>query len=98
MSKDASELLVLLATSYGKLFCLAITTTFCKAAAISQQFTNCLTEIFFTKALAKAEELDETYAKTGKPTGPLFGLPISLKDQFQIKLTECNMEITSWIG
>jgi amidase len=46
-----------------------------------------LTEIFFTEALEKAQELDEIYSKTGKPTGPLFGMPISLKDQFQIKGT-----------
>jgi Asp-tRNA(Asn)/Glu-tRNA(Gln) amidotransferase A subunit family amidase len=45
-----------------------------------------LTEIFFAQALQRAKELDDNYAKTGL-TGPLFGLPISLKDQFEIKGT-----------
>lgn len=96
VSKNVGELLDSLAK--GKLSCLAVTTVFCKAAAIAHQVTNCLTEIFFTEALAKAKEFDDIYAKTGKPTGPLFGLPISLKDQFQIKGKECNMGIASWIG
>jgi amidase len=96
ISKDTEDLLE--ATTTGKLSCLAVTTAYCKAAAIAHQLTNCLTEIFFTQALTRAKELDEIYAKTGKPVGELFGMPISLKDQFQIKGTECNMGIASWIG
>lgn len=82
----------------GKLSCLAATTAFCKAAAVAHQVTNCLTEIYFAQALAQAKEFDDIFAKTGKPTGALFGVPISLKDQFEIKGTECNMGIASWIG
>jgi amidase len=37
------------------------------------------------KALARAKELDDYLAKTGKVTGPLHGLPVSLKDTFPIK-------------
>lgn len=37
-------------------------------------------------ALMRAKELDEYYAKNGKTVGPLHGLPISLKDQFRIKV------------
>lgn len=96
VTKDTGELITSLAT--GKFSCLAVTTAFCKAAAVAHQLTNCLTEIFFTEALAKAKELDGIFAKTGKPTGALFGVPISLKDQFEIKGTECNMGIASWIG
>jgi amidase len=33
--------------------------------------TNCLTEVFFDKAIERAKELDEHYAKTGKTVGPL---------------------------
>lgn len=44
--------------------------------------TNCLTEILFKEALARAQFLDEHLAKTGKVIGPLHGLPISLKDCF----------------
>ena len=42
--------------------------------------TNCLTEILFSEAVARAEFLDEHLEKTGEVIGPLHGLPISLKD------------------
>jgi hypothetical protein len=38
-------------------------------------------------ALARAKELDDIFKKTGKVVGPLHGLPISLKDQFRIKVS-----------
>jgi len=41
--------------------------------------TNCLTEIFVERALARARELDEILHQTGQVVGPLHGLPISLK-------------------
>ena len=62
-----------------------VTIAFCKRAAIAQQLTNCLTEIFFQDAIARAEELDKYLAETGQPVGPLHGLPISLKDSFKVK-------------
>lgn len=34
----------------------------------------------FEEGLKRAQELDGSYAKTGKPSGPLHGLPMSLKD------------------
>ncbi len=53
--------------------------------------TNCLTEIFVEKALAKAAERDAYLKQTGKVLGPLHGLPVSLKDQINIKGTESTM-------
>ncbi|KAN0072643.1 Amidase signature domain containing protein [Elaphomyces granulatus] len=58
---------------------------FCKRAAIAHQLTNCLTEIMFEEAIARAKELDEYLLKEGKPMGPLHGLPVSLKDSFNVK-------------
>src|ERR1700753_595394 len=46
--------------------------------------TNCLSETLFDEALKHARELDELLRKTGKPKGPLHGLPISIKDNFFI--------------
>jgi amidase len=46
--------------------------------------TNCLTEILFPEALARAQFLDDHLQKTGKIVGPLHGLPISMKDCFII--------------
>ncbi|KAF4538402.1 Acetamidase [Lasiodiplodia theobromae] len=44
-----------------------------------------LTEVLFDDALAHAKELDRHLAATGKPIGPLHGLPVTLKDQFDVK-------------
>ena len=53
--------------------------------------TNCLTEIFVDRALARAQEVDDYRTKTGKTIGPLHGLPISIKDQFAMKGLETIM-------
>lgn len=72
-----------------------LTTAFCKRAAIAQQMTKCLTEIFFDRALARAKELDDQYEKTGILTGPLHGLPVSIKDRFDVE----GMDTTvGWVG
>jgi amidase len=58
---------------------------FCKRAAVAHQLVNCLTEVFFTTALERAKALDEYMAVNRKPMGPLHGLPISLKDSFNVQ-------------
>jgi amidase len=80
---DVATLLSLLASR--KVTSVQLTTAFCKRAAIAQQMTKCLTEIFFDLALARAKELDEQYEKTGILTGPLHGLPVSIKDRFDVE-------------
>lgn len=79
---DGTALLEKLAA--GDFSSVEVTTAFCKRAAIAQQLTCCLTEIFFDKALARAKQLDEILARSGKPTGPLHGLPISIKESFNV--------------
>ncbi|KAH0036688.1 amidase, partial [Aureobasidium melanogenum] len=62
-----------------------VTLAFCKRAAVAQQLTNCLTEIFFEEAIERARQLDqERAADPSAPWKPLHGLPISLKDSFKI--------------
>ncbi|KAI5460719.1 putative fatty-acid amide hydrolase [Mariannaea sp. PMI_226] len=63
-----------------------VTVAFCKRAAIAHQLTNCLTEIFFDDAIQRAKQLDvEYYQRVSNDNfPPLFGLPISLKDSFQV--------------
>jgi amidase len=63
----------------------ALTTAFCKRAAIAQQVTKCLTEIFFDKALKRARELDDHLIRTGEVVGPLHGIPVSVKDRFDVE-------------
>jgi amidase len=43
-----------------------------------------LTDFFPTEAISIARSLDQHLQKTGKLVGPLHGLPISLKDNFNI--------------
>ncbi|KLO85860.1 general amidase [Fusarium fujikuroi] len=57
--------------------------------------TNCLTEILFDDALEQAQELDAYYAKEKKTKGPLHGIPISLKDQFNVKCYDTTLGYTS---
>jgi amidase len=74
----------------------AVTVAFCKRAAIAQQLTNCLTEIFFEQAIADAKKIDDAYAQTGKPAGPLHGLPVSLKDNFNVKGYDTTVGFIAW--
>ncbi|KAF4630115.1 hypothetical protein G7Y89_g8025 [Cudoniella acicularis] len=63
-----------------------VTVAFCKRAAIAQQLINCLTEIFFDQAIERARQLDKERQQNpnNKSLRPLHGLPISLKDSFQV--------------
>ncbi|KAI1115109.1 putative fatty-acid amide hydrolase [Nemania sp. NC0429] len=63
-----------------------VTVAFCKRAAIAHQLVNCLTEIFFDKAIERARELDAKRRQSPPEAAlpPLFGLPISLKDSFDV--------------
>ncbi|RSL39855.1 hypothetical protein CEP54_016245 [Fusarium duplospermum] len=74
-----------------------VTLAFCKRAAIAQQLTGCLTEMFFDKALDRAKELDKYIEKHGKPMGPFHGLPISVKDRFHVKGTHATIGFISYI-
>ncbi|OJJ02481.1 hypothetical protein ASPVEDRAFT_62508 [Aspergillus versicolor CBS 583.65] len=82
----------------GKLSSVAVTTAFCKRAALAHQVTNCFHEFFPDMALARAQYLDDYMAEHKKPIGPLHGLPISLKDQVRIKGLETTMGYATWIG
>ncbi|KAJ4217599.1 Acetamidase [Fusarium solani] len=82
----------------GELTSVAVTTAFCKRAALAQQLVNCAHEFFPEMALKRASELDEYFAKNKKTVGPLHGLPISLKDQLRIKGLETTMGYTAWVG
>lgn len=51
----------------------------------AHQKTNCLTEVLFAEAIRDAQRLDEHFKATGKLVGPFHGVPITLKDQFNVK-------------
>lgn len=41
--------------------------------------------MLFDDALERAKELDNYFLAHGRPIGPLHGLPVTLKDQFDVK-------------
>ncbi|KUJ17404.1 amidase [Mollisia scopiformis] len=90
---SVEDLLSALAT--GKLSALEVTTAFCKRTAIAQQLTNCVTEPLFLSAIQRAKELDESLAREGRVVGPLHGLPISLKDSFDVIGVDSSIGIAS---
>ncbi|OCL14642.1 amidase [Glonium stellatum] len=68
---------------------------FCKRAALAHQLTNCLTEILFDEALARADQLDAHLAAGNPPIGPLHGVPVSLKDTFKIPGYDASIGIAA---
>lgn len=90
----ATELVAELAA--GKLTSEEVTVAFSKRAAIAQQLLNCLTEVFFDRALERAKFLDAYFKEHKKPIGPLHGLPISLKDSFNLVGISTTIGYISW--
>ncbi|KAK5796104.1 hypothetical protein VI817_005389 [Penicillium citrinum] len=66
-----------------------------KRAAIAHQLTRCLTEPLFDRALRRAQELDYKLRQTGKPVGPLHGLPVSVKDTFNVKGVDSSIGLSA---
>ncbi|KAE8333041.1 acetamidase [Aspergillus sergii] len=54
-------------------------------AVIAHQLTNAITEPVFDDALAQARELDHHFQSTGELVGPLHGIPVTVKDQFNLR-------------
>ncbi|UNI18404.1 Amidase [Purpureocillium takamizusanense] len=57
---------------------------------------NCLTGFFYDEAIARASELDATLRDTGKPVGPLHGLPIAIKDTFEWEGKAGTFGLMAW--
>ncbi|KAH7112465.1 acetamidase [Dendryphion nanum] len=74
-----------------------VTKAFCKRAAAAHQLTNCLSEIFFQEGIAAAKALDDHHRTTGQLVGPLHGLPISLKDNFNVIGKDSTVGFTSLV-
>ncbi|TXT10790.1 hypothetical protein VHUM_02295 [Vanrija humicola] len=75
-----------------------VTRAFSRRASIAHQLTNCLTEVFFERGIAHAKELDEELKRTGKPRGPLHGLPVSLKEQIGVEGVERSFGFVGFLG
>lgn len=84
--------------STGEWTALEVTKAICKRAAVAHQLICCMTEVYFQQAFARAEELDEYFRREGKTVGPLHGLPISLKDQFNLEGVDSTIGYVGWVG
>ncbi|KAK2687284.1 hypothetical protein QWA68_013584 [Fusarium oxysporum] len=80
---DTTQTLSLI--SKGQLTCKTVVQGLIERAIQVHQQTNCLTEVAFEDALQQAEELDAYMISEKQPMGPLHGLVVTLKDQFNIK-------------
>ncbi|PKY08623.1 fatty-acid amide hydrolase [Aspergillus campestris IBT 28561] len=79
----------------GKLTCEEVVGAFCKRASIAHQLTRCLTEPLFDRALTRAQHLDAHLRRTSTPIGPLHGLPITLKDTFNITGVDSSLGLAA---
>ncbi|KAL4737263.1 amidase signature domain-containing protein [Aspergillus similis] len=62
-----------------------VTSAYIRRATVAHQLTNSITEVIFNDALAQARELDRVFKATGQLIGPLHGVPVTVKDQFNVK-------------
>ncbi|CAH0057312.1 unnamed protein product [Clonostachys solani] len=79
----------------GELTSHEIVGAFIQRAREAHEQTNCpgltsactpsLTEILFEEALNEAKKLDKYFSEHGKLVGPFHGVPVTLKDQFDVK-------------
>lgn len=70
---------------------------FSAMAIVSHKRYNCLTDVMFTSALARAQELDKKFAESG-PVGPLHGLPVSIKECIAVKGTHSTAGIVHFMS
>lgn len=91
---DAAELLARIHS--GELTSSEATEAFCARAAIAHQLVNCLTEFTPDAAIAQARAYDAEFAKTGKPVGPLHGMPMAVKDIMHVRGSRVTMAWVAW--
>ncbi|KAJ7052244.1 amidase [Mycena amicta] len=82
LAASASEIVVRIGS--GEWTATEVVTAYVARAAEAHAATNCGTEILFEDALREANALDADFAATKKLRGLLHGVPISLKDQFDV--------------
>ncbi|KAI4704841.1 hypothetical protein J4E89_009426 [Alternaria sp. Ai002NY15] len=80
----------------GTLSSLEVTIAFSKRAAMAQQLLSCLTETYFPEAQERGRFLDSERA-SGRTVGPLHGLPISIKDAFQVAGSAATIGFVSFL-
>jgi amidase len=75
-----------------------VTLAYVQRAARVHEVTNCFTEILFDEALEQARELDEYYKMNGRVIGPFHGVPVTFKDQFDVKGHDTTLGYVGRVG
>ncbi|KAG2369045.1 amidase signature domain-containing protein [Suillus spraguei] len=65
-------------------------------SAMAQAKVNCLTEVLYEDARKQAKELDAEFASTKTLRGPFHGVPVSVKDNYQIEGYDATIGFTAW--
>ncbi|KAK4454471.1 amidase [Podospora aff. communis PSN243] len=73
-----------------------VMSAFCQMAAVAQKSVNCLTELLSSRAMVRAAELDKNLARTGRPLGPLHGIPVSVKSHIGIHGCQMAAGYVAW--
>lgn len=94
---DLSAVALAAAIERKEITCVAAATAYIKAAALAQQGTNCLVELFADEAVAQAAALDDELAVSG-PRGPLHGVPVSIKDHIDVRGHDSPAGFLSRVG
>ncbi|KAI0123798.1 amidase signature domain-containing protein [Xylariales sp. AK1849] len=68
----------------GELNAEAVVRSYIERATEAHRKTNCLTEVLFEDGLSSAKALDDV-AQSGGAPNPLYGIPMTLKDQFNVR-------------
>ena len=95
ITENYSVATLLEAIKSRKLSSTGVANAFCRRAAIAQQLTNCLTEPLFDQARERAKFLDRYQQEKGEVFGPLHGLPISVKDTFNVAGFDSSIGLAS---
>ncbi|KAG8809854.1 hypothetical protein FRC17_003207, partial [Serendipita sp. 399] len=82
--------------SEGKWLAEDVAAAYVRRAARVQQLHNPITEVLFSEALEQAKALDKEFARTGKIKGPLHGVPVSIKDQFEVEGVDTTVGFSAW--
>lgn len=75
-----------------------VISAYIKRAASVHEVTNCFTEVLFDEAYEHARKLDEYYKKNGRVMGPFHGVPVTVKDQFNVKGVDSTLGYVGRVG